>query len=124
MFQDVGGGGKITQLQAPHYVKAGGASYWMHPNAKFKGKPKNIIRRDKPISYNGDPNPFNHGREIYGTDYCKFCNKWYDQDACPDHHIVMMKENWNTLTEVKQNLKIPIVGVNKYIVTKIINSKL
>ena len=46
-----------------------------------KTKAINAIRLDKPIEYNGNPNPFENGREIYGQDYCKFCEKWYDEDA-------------------------------------------
>lgn len=91
MFYHSGSGGKITDLEAPHFVKEGAeASYWMHPKAKYKGKTKaiNAIRLDKAIEYNGNPNPFENGREIYGQDYCKFCEKWYDEDACPEHHVV------------------------------------
>ncbi len=96
MFREVGSGGRITDLQAPHFVRSTNRSYWLHPEAKFKGrsKPKNMVRIDSPIQYTAkspklkDCNPFNHGREIYRTDYCKFCEKWYDDDACPAHHVV------------------------------------
>lgn len=91
MFYNAGMGGKITELQAPHFVKEGAqAAYWMHPKAKYNGKTKaiNAVMLDKPIEYNGNPNPFENGREIYGQDYCKFCEKWYDEDACPEHHVV------------------------------------
>ena len=90
MFYHSGSSGKITDLQAPHFIDGANASYWMHPTAKFKGKTKaiNATRLDSPIEYNGNPNPFENGREIYGQDYCKFCEKWYDEDACPEHHIV------------------------------------
>lgn len=89
MYYHSGSGGKITDIQPPHFCNEyTGGKYWMHPDAKFKGKAINAKRIEYPVKYNKDPNPFNNGREIYGQDYCKFCKKWYDQDACPDHHIV------------------------------------
>lgn len=89
MYHNSGSGGNITELQPPHWAdeyKHG--SYWIHPTAKFKGKAKNGVRRFKPILYKGDPNPFNNGRRIYGTEYCETCDKYYDEDACPKHHTV------------------------------------
>lgn len=89
MFYHSGSGGKITEIQAPHFAENDGScSYWMHPEAKFKGKAKNATRLDNPIHYDGNPNPFENGREIYGQNYCNFCDKWYDEDACPEHHTV------------------------------------
>lgn len=89
MFYHSGSGGKITELQPTHLYKKCSCRYWLHPKAKFKGTPKNITRLKTPIKYsNGDPNHFNHGREIYSTDYCKFCNKYYDENLCDDHHRI------------------------------------
>lgn len=88
MHHNSGSGGDIKKLQAPHYIPGSTASYWMHPDAKFKGQPKNIIRRDSPMKFNGDPNPFNRSREIYSVDYCKYCKKYYDQDCCDKHHTI------------------------------------
>lgn len=89
MFYNSGSGGSIKEIRAAHWAPhAKDCSYWIHPDADLIGKVKNGVRKFKPFKYKGDPNPFNNGREIYGQDYCKFCNKWYDQDACPDHHIV------------------------------------
>ncbi len=90
MFYHSGSGGRITDIQAPHFVKGANASYWMHPSAKFKGgkKAKNAVKLEKPIEYREGANPFDNGREIYAQDYCKFCEKWYDQDACPEHHRI------------------------------------
>jgi hypothetical protein len=93
MFYHSGSGGKITEIQAPHYAQFyKKASYWIHPEAKIKGRPINILKRKSPIKYKGDPNPFNNGREIRGQEYCKFCKKWYDEDACPDHHVIVEGE--------------------------------
>lgn len=98
MFREVGSGGKITEIQAPNFVKTEPmASYWLHADAQFEsgGKPLNATRLSDPIELtceiNGTKhsNPFNLGREILGSDYCKFCSKWYDEDACPDHHVVI-----------------------------------
>lgn len=90
MFYNSGSGGSPKELQAPHFIDGANASYWMHSKAKFKGKTKaiNAVRLDKLIEFNGNPNPFENGREIYGQDYCKFCEKWYDEDACPEHHVI------------------------------------
>lgn len=85
MYYNSGSGGGRT-IRLPQYIDSfKGGAYWIAPEAKIK---KNITRLQTPIEYEGDPNPFNNGREIYGTDYCKFCEKWYDQDACPEHHII------------------------------------
>lgn len=88
MFYYSGSGGKMTQLFGHTIVKGADMSYWIHTDARFKNKPKNFPRRFKPVKYRKSANPFDNGREIYGQDYCKFCKKWYDQDACPEHHIV------------------------------------
>lgn len=83
-----GDGGDMKAIQAPHYIPLAGASYWLHPDARFKGRPKNISKRDKPMEFNGDPNPFNNSRQIYSVDYCKYCKKHYDQDCCDKHHVI------------------------------------
>ncbi len=89
MFHNTGSGGKITAIQAPHIADGcTGVAYWMHPEAKFKGRPKNITRIEAPIEIDGHINPFELGRKIGGVEYCKFCDKWYDEDLCPEHHII------------------------------------
>src|SRR5687767_11716632 len=42
MYHHSGSGGNIKELQAPHLVKGTDSTYWIHPDAAFKGKPKNI----------------------------------------------------------------------------------
>lgn len=89
MYYNSGSGGEIRKIQAPHYAdEYKGATYWMHKDAKYRGKPINITRLDTPITYDGNPNPFDNARQIYAQEYCKMCNKYYDEDACPDHHEV------------------------------------
>lgn len=90
MFYHSGSGGTITELQAPHFVDGGNAAYWMHPDTSFKAGTDaiNATRLNAPIEYEGKPNPFDNGREVYGQDYCDVCGVWYDEDACPDHHTV------------------------------------
>ncbi|PWK20297.1 hypothetical protein LV89_03840 [Arcicella aurantiaca] len=88
MFFESGGGGKITEIQAPHYDESCGiASYWIHPEANFKeGRfPINCVQLDAPIQYNGNSNPFENGRKVYSLDYCKFCDKFYDEYGCEEH---------------------------------------
>lgn len=87
MFHNSGSGGKITEIQAPTYAKGTtDVFYWMHPAAKFSGKPKNIKKLPTPIKWNGTANPFKRGRFIYQVNYCKICDKYFDQDLCSDHH--------------------------------------
>ena len=89
MFFESGGGSKITEIQAPHYVEScSTASYWIHPEASFKvgSLPINCVELDAPIQFNGNPNPFENGREVYDLTYCKFCGKMYDENYCDDHH--------------------------------------
>ena len=73
MFFESGGGGKITEIQSPHYVKSGGtASYWIHhPEASFKegSFPINCFQINIPIEYDGNPNPFENGREVYSLGF-------------------------------------------------------
>lgn len=89
MFYLSGGGGKITELHPPSYINGvTGVTYWIHPEAHFKGKPKNIIQRINPIRYKGNPNPFNCAREIYQQNYCKICGKFYDENYCSAHHSI------------------------------------
>lgn len=89
MYYNSGSGGKITDIEPPHWIRGyKHGSYWIHEDAAFNGKAKNGVKRLKPFKYKNDPNPFNHGRHICGTDYCAKCNKWYDEDACPEHHTV------------------------------------
>jgi hypothetical protein len=86
MYYNSGMGGSYLELQPPQYSDgAKGTSYWMHPKAKFKGVPKNITKRDKPIKYKGNPNPFDFAREIFDVIYCKKCKAYYDENACPTH---------------------------------------
>jgi hypothetical protein len=87
MHYHSGSGGNMKEIQAPHYIPNTSASYWMDADAKFKGRPKNIIKREKPMLFGGEPNPFNRSREIYSVDYCKYCKKYYDQDSCDEHHV-------------------------------------
>ncbi|MBB2951941.1 hypothetical protein [Sphingobacterium sp. JUb56] len=94
MYYHSGGGGSIRDLQAPTYVDGyNGASYWMHESASFsdKYKPKNITRLKNPLPLrNNIIDPFNEelSHEVYGTiDYCKFCDKYYDENGCDDHHV-------------------------------------
>lgn len=90
MYMLSGSGGSIKELQAPHLAKPGTSTYWIHQDARFKRgtRPINITRRERPIKFNGDPNPFNNGRQFYASSYCKICNRYYDEDDCPDHHTV------------------------------------
>lgn len=83
-----GDGGDMKEIQAPHFTPGANVSYWMHPDARFKGRPKNTTKRDTPMKFNGDPNPFNNSRQIYSIDYCKYCKKHYDQDCCDKHHVI------------------------------------
>lgn len=88
MHYHSGSGGEIAELQAPRYIKGSNASYWIHADAKFNGKPTNIIKRERPMMFNGDPNPFNNSRQIFSVDYCKYCKKYYDEDCCDEHHVI------------------------------------
>lgn len=88
MYYRSGDGGDMRAIQAPHYIKGAKASYWMHPDARFNGRPKNIIKRFAPMSFNGDPNPFHNSRQVYSLDYCKYCKKYYDEDCCDKHHVI------------------------------------
>lgn len=91
MYYNSGGGGSIKELQAPQYIDDyNGASYWMHESASFKGVPVNIKKLDTPIElFKGIINPFDEdiSHEVFGMDYCKFCDKWYDENSCDEHHV-------------------------------------
>lgn len=89
MYFNSGGGGRMNDLQAPHFVENASANYWIHPLASFRdGKmPINCQKLEHPILYNDNPNVFENGRQIFDEVYCKFCEKWYDEDNCSDHHI-------------------------------------
>lgn len=78
-----GGGGHMTELQAPHYAKsAKGVTYWMAEDAAFKGKPRNCKRLDRPIRVKGwrrsSINPFKAADETNRYGYCDRCG----------HHVV------------------------------------
>ena len=81
-----GSGGLATEIHAPTYVDSceKSCSYWLHPQAAFSNKPKNITRINEPIEINGSINPFDNSREVHSTIYCKHCDKYLDEDWC-DH---------------------------------------
>ena len=86
MHYNSGAGGYATEIQAPTYVDGCEAtcSYWLHPKAKLKGAPKNITQIKDPIEINGSTNPFENSREVFDLIYCKYCDKYLDEDWC-DH---------------------------------------
>lgn len=87
MFYNSGKGGNIKKIHAPHFVKKGSGLIWIHKEASFTGTPKNAVILKKPIATLRSLNPFRHGREVWSLDYCKICEKFYDEDWCQDHHI-------------------------------------
>lgn len=98
MFYHSGSGGDPMRLQAPQFIKPQGESwyaYWMAPDASYAPGTfaLNAKRLDEPIAYEGDPNPFNHGRECYYVTYCKFCQGYYDEHLCNQHHRVVDPED-------------------------------
>lgn len=99
MYYQSGGGGSIKDLQAPQYIDScEGASYWMHDSASFsnKSQPKNITHLKEPlILQNNITNPFDEelSHEVSGMDFCKFCNKYYDENSCDEHHVWDEEEN-------------------------------
>lgn len=84
MHYNSGGGGFATEIQAPTYVDGceKTCSFWLHPEAKFKGTPKNIKQMTEPLVVNGSTNPFDNSREVFEIIYCKHCDKYLDEDWC------------------------------------------
>jgi hypothetical protein len=81
MYHNSGSGGLITEID----LGDAGPDYWLHSSAALKA-PTQANRLDKPLLINGDANIFTGAREIYQTVYCRVCDKYYDEDWCPDHH--------------------------------------
>jgi hypothetical protein len=84
MHYNSGSGGLATEIQAPTYIDGceDTCKYWLHPQAKLKGLPKNIRKIDNPIEINGSINPFDNSREVFQTIYCKICDAYLDEDWC------------------------------------------
>jgi hypothetical protein len=88
-WYESGGGGHMTEIQAPHYVKGTkGVVYWMAEGAKFKGKPRNCKRIDSPLLIEGyliaSINPFDISDETSNYGYCDRCNQ-HVVDECQEH---------------------------------------
>ena len=85
-----GSGGKIlTEIQAPRYGKGvKNVAYWISPDAKLKGKPKNIIRINEPYkiktAYRISPNPFEVADHTHDLLYCEECEHWMVEEC--SHH--------------------------------------
>ena len=84
MYYNSGSGGLVTEIQAPTYIDGceNTCSYWLHPKAKLNGIPENIKKINNPIKINGNENPFKNAREVFQIIYCKFCDKYLDEDWC------------------------------------------
>lgn len=91
IFYHAGSGGKITEIQAPHVAfKKSNHCYWMHPEAKFKGKPINTKRIDNPLSvrskYSGRSiNPLKIAEEVTSMIHCKLCGGYIGDSICSSH---------------------------------------
>lgn len=105
MYYHSGSGGGIRDLQAPHFIRGAKASYWMHPEAKYKRSrlPINCKRLDAPIAYKEGWDPFKNGREVHDLNYCKVCEKMYDEEYCPEHHIFKDGEVYYTDGTLAEN---------------------
>lgn len=84
MYYNSGGGGFATEIQAPTYMDGCEESccYWLHPKARLNGTPKNISQIKEPLIINGSANPFENSREVFDTIFCKYCDKWLDENWC------------------------------------------
>lgn len=80
-------GGEITEIQAPNFIEGANAQYWIAPDAAFEGTPKNCEKLDAPLIFKDNIcNPFELGRYVNEINYCKICDKYYDEYLCSDHH--------------------------------------
>jgi len=84
MHYNSGSGGLALEIPAPTYIDGckDTCKYWIHPQAKLKGLPKNITKIETPLEINGSTNPFDNSREVFQIIYCKFCDKYLDEDWC------------------------------------------
>ena len=83
-----GGGGHISEIQAPQYANGYIGKYWLAADAKFKGKPKNAKRLKTPLRifgyYGGSINPFKVSEITHSMEYCDRCGH-NSIEFCTEH---------------------------------------
>lgn len=94
---ECGSGGDKKKLQPPKYVSTyRGGTYWIHPDASFKGRVVNCRRLAKPMEietyWGKSMNPFDNSDEVNHYEYCADCGKNF-RDHCEDHQYYDENDN-------------------------------
>lgn len=111
MFFESGGGGSALKLET-YAIEGSGCQVWINPI--FRDKMTLVLRNteliDEPILltdyFASSPNPFITGREVGKITYCEKCEKYYDEDYCPDHDCEFTEgaeEEWASRSEMNPN---------------------
>lgn len=90
---NAGGGGKSTEIPAPHWIDGYIGSYWIDDKiAAFKGIPINAQQLKHPrlikTKWNGNSrNPFKVSDETYSSEYCEVCDH-ESTEICDQHQYI------------------------------------
>ena len=91
-YYESGGGGSHKSIQSPQWADGYTGKYWMHQEAKFKGKVKNGKRLKNPkqlpayyLSQSATHiNPFLCAEGTYSKEYCEMCGH-ESTEFCDEH---------------------------------------
>ena len=97
-YYNAGSGGNHKSIQAPQWIDGYKGKYWLHSDAKLKGKVKNGLRLTNPKRLTAyymscsktHANPFLCAEETHSKEYCEMCG--YESTEFCDEHKYMDKQ--------------------------------
>jgi len=83
MHYNSGSGCYDMKIPISTYIEEakGKGCFWLHKDATIT-EIGNIKRITEPLEINGSKNPFDNSREVFDNIFCKYCDKYLDEDWC------------------------------------------